>query len=300
MPAWTNATASRAGASAGATTRGVLRPDVTARTAALRRDLPVSPALEPFVERYWAVRWDRTGLPPFRSEVLSHPSVNVSLEAGTAERFGQALPAVLLHGVVGRRFVVDLEGTGRVVAAKFRPGGFTALTGLPVPRTDVRAVTSARWLDGGRPGATARLLAGLEHEDDVEVAARLDAALLSAARTPDPAYEDLRLLLQRMLADRTLVRVEQVADLAGVGVRTLQRSFARSVGMSPKAVLALYRMQDAVAAIDAGAVDGEDGVPLAVLAADLGWFDHAHFCRDFRHVVGTTPGDYLARARADR
>ena len=41
-------------------------------------------------------------------------------------------------------------------------------------------------------------------------------------------------------------------------------------------------------------------MPLAVLAADLGWFDHAHFCREFRRVVGSTPGDYLARARADR
>ena len=111
----------------GRTTRGVLRPEMTARTASLRRDLPVSAALEPDVERYWAVRWDRTGVAPFRSEILSHPSVNVSLEAGTVPRFGDAMPAVLLHGVVGRRFVVDLAGAGRVVAVKFRPGGFTAL-----------------------------------------------------------------------------------------------------------------------------------------------------------------------------
>ena len=97
--------------------------------AGLRRDAAVSPVLEPFVERYWSVSWDRTGLPPYRSEVLSHPSVNLSVETGSEPRFGAALPAVLLHDVVPRRFVVDLTGTGRVSAAKFRPGGWVAMGG---------------------------------------------------------------------------------------------------------------------------------------------------------------------------
>jgi hypothetical protein len=52
----------------------VLRPEETRRVADLRRDAPVADALTPFVERYWSVRWDRTGQPPFRSEVLGHPA----------------------------------------------------------------------------------------------------------------------------------------------------------------------------------------------------------------------------------
>ena len=70
--------------------------------------------------------------------------------------------------------------------------------------------------------------------------------------------------------------------------------FSSYVGVSPKAVLARYRLQDAAAAIDAGAVED-----LAGLAVSLGWFDQAHFSRDFRAVVGITPSAYLARARAD-
>src|SRR4051794_7813312 len=112
-------------------TRGVLRPEETVRTADLRRDHPVAPGLRPFVERYWSVRWDLTGRPPFRSEVLSHPSVNVSVESGTHPRFGHRLPAVLVHGVVTHRFTVDLLGAGRVTAVKVRPGGHLALGGRP-------------------------------------------------------------------------------------------------------------------------------------------------------------------------
>ena len=80
-----------------------------------------------------------------------------------------------------------------------------------------------------------------------------------------------------------------------MSTRSLQRLFATYVGLSPKAVLARYRLQDAAAAIDAGEVED-----LAGLAVSLGWFDQAHFSRDFRAVVGTTPSAYLQRARQAR
>ena len=284
MASWKNATTlDRA-----ATLRGVLRPAETAERADLRRDAAISEALRPFVERYWSVRWDLTGEPPFRSEVLSHPSVNVSVESGTEPRFGFAMPAVLLHGVVTRRFSVDLTGAGRVTAAKFRPGGYTALTGSLPGRNTVEPLGDRL----GVPGA--RLLADvLAPEDDDDRAAALDSALAPLAGDPPDAYLDLLGLIGAMISDRDLVRVDQVAALGGLGVRSLQRLFAGYVGVSPKAVLARYRLQEAAAAIDAGEVDD-----LAGLAASLGWFDQAHFSRDFRAVVGVPPSRYLQRARS--
>jgi AraC-like DNA-binding protein len=248
----------------------------------------VSPELVPFVERYWSVRWDRTGQPPFRSEVLSHPSVNLSVESGSHPRFGYALPAVLVHGTTTRRFVIDLVGTGRVTAAKFRPGGWVAFGGRPPARGSVGPL-------GGELGVDppALLAAVLAESDDDARAAVLDRALAPLAPEPADAYLELQTLLERMREDRSLVRVEQVARAAAMSTRSLQRLFAGYVGLSPKAVLARYRLQDAAAAIDAGEVPD-----LAGLAAELGWFDQAHFSRDFRAVVGTTPSAYLRRARA--
>ncbi len=127
VASWTNATAART-----ANNKGLLWPVETVDAAALRNTYAVSEPLEAFVERYWTVQWDRRRAPPYRSEVLSHPSVNVSVESGDGPRHGQQLPATLVHGVVTRRFHVDLTGMGRVCAVKLRPGGFTALTGLRV------------------------------------------------------------------------------------------------------------------------------------------------------------------------
>ncbi|SNR46920.1 helix-turn-helix domain-containing protein [Blastococcus mobilis] len=285
MASWKNATIDRT-----ATLRGILRPVETAARTDLRRDAPVSEPLRPFVERYWSVRWDLTGQPPFRSEVLSHPSVNLSVESGTDPRFGVAMPAVLLHGVVTRRFSIDLTGSGRVNAVKFRPGGFTALTGALPARNSVAPLGRELGIPAER-----LLIDVLEPEDDDDRAAVLDASLAPLATEPPDAYLDLLGLIGAMIEDRELVRVDQVAALGGVSVRSLQRLFAGYVGVSPKAVLARYRLQDAAAAIDAGEVHD-----LAGLAASLGWFDQAHFSRNFHAVVGVTPSAYLQRARQAR
>jgi AraC-like DNA-binding protein len=198
------------------------------------------------------------------------------------------MPAVLLHGVTTRRFTIDLVGTGRVTAATFRPGGWVAFGGRSPGRGAVAPLGPALGLDAGR-----LLDAVLAEEDDDARAAVLDAALAPLAPDPPAAYRELLALLERMAADRSLVRVEQVAALGAMSVRSLQRLFAGHVGLSPKAVLARYRLQDATATIDAGGVGD-----LAGLAASLGWFDQAHFSRDFRAVTGTTPSAYLRRARA--
>jgi AraC-like DNA-binding protein len=287
VASWKNATGALDRA---ATLRGILRPAEVAERANLHRDARVAEPLRPFVERYWSVRWDFTGRPPYRSEVLSHPSVNVSVESGTQPRFGYPMPAVLVHGVVTRRFTVDLVGAGRVTAVKFRPGGFAAFTGVLPARDGVTRL-------GGELGLPAeRLLAAVTAlEDDEARTAVLDDALAPLAPEPLDAYLDLLGIVGRMAEDRELVRVDQAAQLAGWSVRSLQRLFATYVGVSPKAVLARYRLQDAAAAIDDGAVED-----LAGLAASLGWFDQAHFSREFRSVVGMTPSAYLQRAREGR
>lgn len=285
MAAWKNATGLAIERSA--STRGLLRPAETAQAAHLTREHPVTPALHPFVERYWSVSWDRTGRPPFRSEVLSHPAVNVSVESGSEPRFGYALPAALVHGVVTRRFTVDLTGTGRVTAVKFRPGGYRAFTGDQPARNSVTRLTSAFGVD---PDAlTAAVLAA---HDDAARAAVLDAALAPLAPEPERAYLELQALLGAMVEDRSLTRVDQVAALASCSVRSLQRLFAGYLGVSPKSVLARYRLHDAAAAMDAGEVED-----LAELAVSMGWFDQAHFSRDFSAVVGLPPSAYLQRAR---
>ncbi|HZG94657.1 MAG TPA: helix-turn-helix transcriptional regulator [Mycobacteriales bacterium] len=266
---------------------GILQPAVqqryvtTGRTAA---DL----GLDPWLEWYWTVRWDLPAGTSYDAAVLTHPSVNIAIESGHGPRHGFAMPAALVHGVVTRGFSVGLQGEGRVFGVKFRPGGFSAFTGLdPADLTD-RVVRLADVFGD----AAARFQADtLSADDDTDRVAVADALLLERRPEIDPRYEQLLSSITAMVADRRLTSVEQVAEHCGVGSRTLQRLFRRYVGVGPKWVLQRYRLLDAARLIDEGRAPD-----LAVLAAELGWYDQSHFSRDFAQVVGMPPGAYAAAA----
>jgi AraC-like DNA-binding protein len=67
----------------------------------------------------------------------------------------------------------------------------------------------------------------------------------------------------------------------------MQRLFSDYVGVGPQWVLKRYRLHDAVEQIDR-----RGDVDWTRFALDLGYYDHAHFNRDFRALVGRTPAQY--------
>jgi len=128
-------------------------------------------------------------------------------------------------------------------------------------------------------------------DDAAAAATAAEAVLLARLPAPDPQALLARELVARILAEPGLTRVEALARASGLGVRRLQRLFGTYVGVSPKWVIRRYRLHEALERLDAGG-----DVDLPALAVELGYFDQAHFIRDFKHLVGRTPAGY-ARAR---
>jgi len=283
----TNATARAAAPTAGrgptASTAGILRPEAFARHVELRR-LPPAPDLAPWVENHWVLRWDLPDGVRHPSQVLPHPTCNLTVERGV-RRPEAPTAAVLVTGPLTRRFDVETSGSGWVWGVRFRPGGLAALAGVDAARLAERAVAAAEVLPVDVVAALDALHdTGAPAEADRE---RVEAALRPLATEPHPDHALVLALVAEMLADRTLVRVAQVTERHDLSTRRLQRLFARYVGVGPKWVLARYRMHDVVAVLDAGHAG-----PLADLAAEHGWYDQAHFTRDFTALVGVTPARY--------
>ncbi|WP_117000544.1 helix-turn-helix domain-containing protein [Desertimonas flava] len=271
--------------------RGVLRsPDGTGRP----QSQTVRPGVDVarFVERYWTVEWEVRG--PARRFVLGHPVIHVTVEVGDGPIHGFATPVALVHGIVRRTFNVDLPPRGWVIGARFLPGGFRAVFGADAVAFTDRVVPLGELV--GRSSA-AELLTTVTAAEPEDRAAAFESWL--HGRVPgavDPEFERVRTIVAAMAGDRTLTRAEDVAAAHGMSMRTLQRLLRRHVGVGPKWLLARFRLHDAVAAIDQADGAGER-IDLADLAASLGWFDQAHFTRDFTAHVGVSPLVYLARPR---
>jgi AraC-like DNA-binding protein len=263
--------------------RGVIRRDRGVPPAAhVHRRYGPRAELEPFVAHFWSVHWDLAALGPRVAETLSHPTVHVAVERDASR----------VVGVVRRRWTRRLEGKGSVFGIKFRPGGFYPYFAQPVARLTDRIVPIAAALGEAWAALESAVLA---RADDDERVAAAEAFLLARLPPRDEAAEASGRLVERIFADPTLCRVEQLAALSGESPRALQRRFARHVGVGPKWVIQRYRLHEALARIERG-----EALDWAGLALDLGYFDQAHFIRDFRALVGCAPGEYarLQRERA--
>ncbi len=235
---------------------------------------PPADDLADLVERHWLVSWD---LPPGREAsvtLLPHPCVNVVLDGGR----------LAVSGVGRSRFTYAYRGTGRVFGIKFRPGGFLPFLGRPLADiTD--AVLPAEQLWGPPATDLATRMSAARGVD--ELVALAEAFLRERWPPPDPQVEYVGRIVAALLHDRTIRRVDDVTERFAVAPRTLQRLFARYVGVSPKWVLRRYRLHEAAAVLDR-----EQDRPWAEVAAELGYFDQSHFIRDFTAAIGMTPVAY--------
>lgn len=260
------------------TKHGLLRPNEAARHIDLRRYEPDSD-LDQYVERFWSVHWDLVD--PYDVRLISHPCVNASFTPGEG---------ATLYGVGTTTSIHPLAGAGWVFGVKFRPGGYRALTGRSSSPITDRSVPLRDAFGPAADALEAEIRASIDDHERV-----LSASAFLGDHMPagmDETYELLLRIVATMVNDRSITRVEQVADQFGLSIRTFQRICREYVGVPPKWLITRYRLHD-------GAQWLAEGIDVATVATELGWFDQAHFTRDFGALIGTSPAAYAHACAAD-
>ena len=198
---------------------------------------------------------------------------------------GEALrqPPALFAGQLTRPFHLRADEPAGVIGVRFRHAGALGYLGRPVSAATDRRLA----LDGLLGPAVAKALtAGLS---DLDEAARLGrvidhvAARLAADGRRDPAVEAAVAILEAGGG------AEAAIAASGLEPRTLQRRFARAVGVSPRllaSILRFRRVFDALAEADAAS--------WTQAAQAAGYFDHPQMARDFRRFLGCTASAFWA------
>lgn len=230
-----------------------------------------------FVKHFWIVSWDLTEQEPHLQEVVPNPCVNLVIEPDKSAIFGPAKG----------KFSHLVEGKGCVFGVKFKPGGFYPFIRRPVSSLSERPLGLHEVFDVDAASIEQNLLAQDDESAMVELAERFIRPKLPAR---DEQIVLLNKIIDRISHEPELTKVDSVAEQFHMNKRTLQRLFDQYVGLSPKWVIKLYRLQHAAEQLDKGV-----GLDMAKLAADLGYFDQSHFIKDFKAIIGQTPDDYVRR-----
>jgi AraC-like DNA-binding protein len=187
-------------------------------------------------------------------------------------------PEAFLVGQITRPFAVRPTGPVDLIAVRFEAHGAGMLHRPMHLLTD-------DWLPLDqlqRPEIATQLarLREVPHEQHVEVVVAQLAAIRAHAHTIDAR------VVQSVHAIRRsggTVSLDALTAELRLTMRTLQRLFARDVGMAPKLLAQIVRFQRVFATAR------DNPRALSRVAQQCGYYDQAHLVRDFRRFGGDAP-----------
>lgn len=251
------------------------------------------PPLAPWISGFWycripkAVSRRERVLPTGDSQIILNLAADRCtgcLEDGTS--FDQK-PALLM-GLRPAYTLIDAQDMEELMGVVVAPGGLGILFGEPAHRLGGEIALEDLW---GRDAAALRDRLR-ETETICEKFAILDE-FLSATLLSRDMHPAVALVLDRVRRAEGAVRVAKLASSTGLSSRRVGELFRDAVGVSPKCFARILRFRQAMRRLHVG-----EEPCWSELALDLGYYDQAHFNRDFREFSGLTPTAYVCSSRA--
>jgi AraC-like DNA-binding protein len=202
-----------------------------------------------------------------------------------------------------RHAVVESDGEQHCVEIRLTPLGAYLVLGVPLDELADRTLPFEDvWGDGE---LVERLHDAPSWDARFDL---LDAVLAARIAAAAPLRPEVEGAWRRLVATNGAVPVAELVRDAGWSRRHFTARFAEHVGLPPKAFARVLRFDRAKALLCAPSVElvGDSqtnstlggvgrGPSLAEIALDCGYYDQAHFNRDFRAFAGCTPTELIAR-----
>jgi len=171
--------------------------------------------------------------------------------------------------------------TAVVVGIRIRPGWAGAVLGAPVRELPDVADLADVWGTATVMRLEARLAAA-----GTTAAARVALVGLTVSQLARSGDPDPRVLAAVSVLGQPSATVSDAAHRVSLSLRQLRRCFDDHVGLPPKTLQTILRFSRFRAWLTA---PGQARATLASAAAECGYYDHAHLCRDCARLAGVTP-----------
>jgi AraC-like DNA-binding protein len=195
----------------------------------------------------------------------------------------------ILVGAHSACSIIDTLQQRVVMGVAFRAGGTWPIFGVAGDELSNRHIgLRDLWSLGG--SLRDRILCAPTPHARLQILAESLTAQVGARATQHPA---VAFALQHLHSAPQLATIEDLGRAAGISTRRLARLFSIEVGLTPKLYARVLRFNRVVESIyNKPEVNWQD------IAYQCGYFDQAHFIRDFKAFSGLTPSEYLPRRTA--
>lgn len=249
---------------------------------------PAAPLLQPYIEHIVVADFDfsiKTQICPVYTFVPGHLGYLCFTLADSfqvIEKNQQLItrPDALIIGMHLKPTTVNLGKRHRAVYIGYKPWGLHKLLALPQTELLHQCEDARTFLGSEIDELTDRMRAA---NTDIEINVIVQNYLLKKHqhhRTLKP----LEAAIEHLILTKGNKSVEDIASLACLSLRQLEREFKLRVGLSPKLYSRLVRFSSVMKYKEI-----KPNVSWGEMALHHGYFDHMHLIRDFKTFTGTTP-----------
>ena len=199
------------------------------------------------------------------------------------EREGD-LPSIFMIGLLKRPLPFYANGKVKLVCIRFYPWGPFSLLG-----SNIKETINTKFNLNVQETLLDSLGEHLNQNEYEEAVKCLSDFILEIYLRKNFDKNTVDSAAQILYRDMGEVRIEELAKMCNVTQRTLQRNFNNRLGISPKSYASNVRFDTAKKKLS-----HNPNMDLTVLAHESGYYDQAHFIRDFKIYCGCTPSEFAA------
>ena len=206
---------------------------------------------------------------------------------------GRTLSGAAVSGTYSEAFIIDARQHAGMIGVHFRPGGASAVLGVPsADLADAHADLASLWGDAIARELRERLCAAATHHARFRLLEDVLIRRLESRRSGIRPHPIVPFALECFTRPGAGPSVQDVARRFGLSYRRFLSVFTAEVGLPPKLFTRIHRFQQVHArAQRTGRIDW------AQLALECGFFDQSHLANEFRRLSGLTPTEYERKMR---
>lgn len=259
------------------------------------REYEIVAPLRPYVRVIWTMESasDEAEAPPMRILPDSCVELVFHYHVPYQTTFSSGHTSLQPHSMIVAQMkdYIEISPKGRtgMVSIRFSAHGAYHFFGVPM-RAIANGITELRlvWSDLGQE-IEERVWRCATNADRIRIVQQYLVTQLFKNGLEDKTVD---YCIQVIQSTQGLVSVEDLSRRTGISNRQLVRRFNNRIGLPPKEFARIIRFINAVKHLK---FNGRNG--LTQVALDCGYYDQAHFIRDFKEFSGLTPGEFLTTER---
>jgi AraC-like DNA-binding protein len=243
-----------------------------------------SELLKPFIRAYQIIESSDGAV----NRVLPNTSISIAFRFRGQVNFvaGDNLIKVPTSAISGLRksvrMIQYLKGTSTFIVL-FKATGAAAFFKEPVNELFEESVSLDNFLGKQQISIIEERLA--EAENHMQRVAIIEQFLSAKLSRPNPDRLILA-ALQKIHCEKGNLKIRQLADTLFISNDAFEKRFRKIVGTTPKQYSSIVRMKSIVD-------QKPSGQSISAIAFESGYFDQAHFTKDFKLFTGQTPTDFF-------